>query len=233
MPKQTLLLLPGLLCDARLWRDQVRAVSDLADCHVADLWSDDCVDAMARRAIAGMPQHFALAALSMGGYVAFALLRAVPGRVSRLMLMDTSARPDTPDQAKRRRGLMNLARQGRFRGVTPRLLPSLLHPDRATDTALGQDIMAMAARLGADAFLRQQAAILSRPDSRPDLASIAVPTAVVVGSGDQLTPPVLSQEMAAAIPGARLHLIDGAGHLPPMERPSDVNSLMREWLTAG
>lgn len=226
-----LLLLPGLLCDARLWRDQVAALDGVARCHVADLAQDDSVEAMARRAVQAMPGRFALAGLSMGGYVAFAVLRLVPDRVERLCLMDTSARPDSPVQSRRRRGLMTLARQGRFKGVTPRLLPSLLHPDRLADAALGAEVMAMAARIGPDAFLRQQAAILSRPDSRPDLAGIAVPTRVMVGSGDTLTPPELAKEMAMGVPNAVLNVIDEAGHLPPMERPGIVNRLVREWLT--
>ncbi len=230
------LLLPGLLCDARLWRDQIEALADLAHPVVADLTQDDRLEAMADRALAAMPERFAVAALSMGGYVAFALLRRAPERVSRLLLMDTSARADTELQARRRRALMMLSRSGRFHGVAPRMLPNLLHPDRLgdaaqpSDKALGAEVSAMAARVGRDAFLRQQAAILHRPDSRGGLARIQVPTLVAVGAGDQLTPPALAEEIAAGIPGARLEVIEGCGHLPPMEAPGRVNALMRNWL---
>ena len=233
MPKIPLLLLPGLLCDRRLWRDQVEALADIADPMVADLTQDNTIDAMAERALAGVPQRFALAGLSMGGYVAFAILRRAPERVLRLCLFDTSARPDTPEQSRRRRGLIALARTGRFRGVTPRLRPQLLHPDRVKDAALAGEVMGMAERIGKEAFLRQQAAILGRPDSRPDLSLIRIPTIVGVGEGDQLTPPPHSQEIAAAIPGAELHILEGCGHLAPMERPGEVSALMRAWISAG
>jgi pimeloyl-ACP methyl ester carboxylesterase len=227
-----LLLLPGLLCDGRLWRDAIAPLADLALPVVADLTQDDSLGGMAARALAALPEGrpFALAGLSMGGYVAFEVLRrAAPGRVARLALLDTSARPDTEEQAQRRRGLMALTRSGQFRGVTPRLLPQLLHPSRL-GTELALEVMEMAERVGREAFLRQQAAILARPDSRPDLPRLALPTLVAVGEEDALTPPKLAEEMAALIPGATLHRIPGCGHLPPMEDPPAVTELLREWL---
>lgn len=226
-----LLLLPGLLCDARLWRDQMAAISGRQRCIVADLTLDDSLPAMAARAIAAAAApHFALCGLSMGGYVALEIMRqAAPGQVTRLALLDTSARPDTPEQARRRRGLMALTRTGQFRGVTPRLLPQLVHP-RHLDGPVGAEVMAMAERVGRDAFLRQQQAILGRPDSRPDLPGIRVPTLVTVGEADVLTPPALSEEMAAAIPGARLAVLPGCGHLPPLEDPEATTALLAGWL---
>ncbi|MBV9783231.1 MAG: alpha/beta fold hydrolase [Acidisphaera sp.] len=232
MSRQALLLLPGLLCDARLWRDQVNALADIAEPIVADLTRDDSVEAMARRALAAAPGRFALAGLSMGGYVAFAILRLAPERVARLCLMDTAARADTEEQRRRRRGLMALTRRGRFQGVTPRLLPALLHPDRLGDAALTGEVMEMAARVGRDAFLRQQQAILNRPDSRPMLPGITAPTRVLVGSGDQLTPPELAREIADGIPGASLRVLEGCGHLPPLERPDLVSATLRDWLAS-
>jgi pimeloyl-ACP methyl ester carboxylesterase len=228
-----LLLLPGLLCDGRLWRDQAARLGDVAVPHVADLTLDDKLGGMAARAIAMMDAagaaRFAVAGLSMGGYVALEVMRQVPGRVERLALFDTSARPDTPEQARQRKGLMSLTRSGQFRGVTPRLLPRLLHADHQSGPLAGE-VMAMAERVGRDAFLRQQAAILGRPDSRGDLGRIAVPTLVGVGEADILTPPELAREMAGAIPGAVLHEVPGCAHLPPMEAPEAVTLLMRGWL---
>ncbi|TCZ66627.1 alpha/beta fold hydrolase [Roseicella aquatilis] len=224
-----LLLLPGLLCDSRLWRDQIAALAGEAECHVADTTLDESLAAMAERALATAPDRFALAGLSMGGYLAFEILRQAPERVTRLALFDTSARPDSPQQARRRRGLMALTRTGQFRGVTPRLLPQLVHPDHLAGP-IGQEVIAMAERIGREAFLRQQEAILGRPDSRPDLPGIRVPTLVAVGEADALTPPELSEEIAAAIPGARLHRIVGCGHLPPMEAPAATTALLRAWL---
>ena len=228
-----LLLLPGLLCDARLWRDQIEALRDVAEPVVGDLTQDDDFETMAKRALATMPERFALASLSMGGYVAFALMRIAPERVVRLALFDTSARPDTPFHARRRRGLIALARGGHFRGVTPRLLPTLLHPDNMADPALGAEVMAMAERVGRDAFIRQQTAILKRPDSRAELGKIGVPTLIALGEADQLTPLDRAEELAAGISGAVLRVIPGSGHLPPIERPEATSALLQDWLLGG
>ncbi len=229
--RPALVLLPGLLCDARLWRDQVAALAPLARPVVADLTQDDRIEAMAARALASLDGPFALAGLSMGGYVALEMLRQAPARVTRLALLDTSARADTEEQTRRRRGLISLARSGKFRGVTPRLLPQLIHPERL-EGPLAQEVMAMAERIGQPAFLRQQEAIMHRADSRPDLARIAVPTLVGVGAQDALTPPHLAEEIAAMIPGARLRHFAMAGHLPTMETPEAVNTALAAWLVA-
>ena len=229
MHRTTLLLLPGLLCDGRLWRDQVGALAPLARAVVADLAQDDRIEAMAARALAAVPGRFALAGLSMGGYVALEVMRQAPERVERLCLLDTSARPDTAEQSRRRRGLISLSRSGQFRGVTPRLLPQLIHPSRL-GSPLAAEVMAMAERIGKDAFLRQQEAIMHRPDSRPHLGRIAVPTLIGVGAEDALTPPHLAEEMAAMIPGARLRRFADAGHLPTMETPEAVNAALAAWL---
>jgi len=232
MPEtQDLLLLPGLLCDDRLWRDQIAALRGLARCSVPDLTRDDSLAAMAARALSAAPPRFALCGLSMGGYLTFEILRRAPERVTRLALFDTSARPDTPEQARRRHGLMALARSGRFRGVTPRLLPQLVHPAHV-EGPIGREVMAMAERVGQEAFLRQQAAILGRADSRPDLPGLRLPALIAVGEADMLTPPPLAEEMASLIPGARLAVIPGCGHLPPIEDPAATTTLLRAWLQA-
>lgn len=230
MTRPTLLFLPGLLCDEALWHRQVSALSSIALCHVADLTRDRTIDDMARRVLAMADGPLSLCGLSMGGYVAMAAARLAPARVSRLCLMDTSARPDTPERARLRRTLMTLARTGRFQGVTPRLLPQLLHPDRLGDAALASAVTGMAERVGRDAFLRQQEAILGRDDIRPFLSQIRVPTLVAVGAGDQLTPPFLAEEIAALVPDATLKVLDGAGHLPPLETPDLVTDMLRAFL---
>jgi pimeloyl-ACP methyl ester carboxylesterase len=230
----TILFLPGLLCDGRLFRDQIAALQGTARCVVADLTHDDTVGAMAERALRLVAEGTPLSVcgLSMGGYVAFEIMRRAPGRVARLALMDTSARPDTPEQTRRRRALLALSESGMFRGVTPRLLPQLLHPAHVAGP-LGAEVMAMAERVGRPAFHRQQRAIMARPDSRPGLGAIAVPTLVAVGAQDALTPPALAEEMAAGIPGARLVQVADTGHLPPMEAPAELTGLLRDWLATG
>lgn len=224
------LFLPGLLCDADLWMAQLNAFSAGRPVAVASLTGSDSVAGLAEAALAAAPPRFALAGLSMGGYVALEVMRRAPDRVAGLALLDTSARPDTEEQSRRRRGLIALARTGKFKGVTPRLLPLLLHPARLEDPVLTGRVMAMAARIGRDAFLRQQTAILGRPDSRPDLPRIGCPAVVVCGRQDELTPLPVSQEMAGLIPGADLVVIEDSGHLSTMERPEAVNAALAAWL---
>jgi len=227
-----LLFLPGLLCDARLWRDPASALADVAEPRIADLTLDDSVAAMARRALAGAPERFSLAALSMGGYVAFEILRQAPERVARLALFSTSAAPDTPERAARRRAGMASLAYGRFAGVTRRMLPQLVHPERVAGP-VGDEVRAMAERVGGEAYLRQQTAILGRPDSRPLLSAITVPTLVAVGDGDALTPPAESEAIHRGIRGSELHVLDHCGHLPAMERPAETARLLRRWLAGG
>ncbi|RKQ73316.1 alpha/beta fold hydrolase [Oceanibaculum indicum] len=228
--KIPLVLLPGLLCDEKLWAPQVQALADVADCQVADLTRHESVKEMAASALEAAPEKFALAGLSMGGYVAQEIMRQAPARVTRLALLDTSPRADMEEQSVRRRGLIDLAQKGRFKGVTPRLLPLLIHPDRQEDEKLTSIIFAMAEHVGMDGFIRQQKAIMGRPDGRDDLAKIAVPTLVLCGRQDALTPLELHKEMAAGIAGSRLIVIEESGHLPTLERPAEVNMALREWL---
>jgi len=150
--------------------------------------------------------------------------------VTRLALLDTTARADTRQKARQRRGLIRLAQRGKFKGVTPRLLPQLIHPDRQDDPALTEAVIAMAGRVGQDAFIRQETALLTRADGRHHLAAIPCPTLVVCGRQDALTPLELSEELAHLIPRARLTVIEDCGHLSTMERPEEVTGLMREWL---
>jgi len=229
-PRIPLLLLPGLLCDGALYRAQSVDLADIAAPLVGDLTRHDSVSDMAAAMLAEMPEYFSLAGLSMGGYVAQEIMRQAPHRVSRLALLDTSARADTDDQRARRRGLVELVGKGRFKGVTPRLLPLLISPERLTDRPLVEAVIGMAERVGRDAFLRQQKAIMGRPDGRADLARIACPTVVLCGRDDALTPPALHDEMAAAIPGARLVVIEKSGHLTPLEQPDAVTAALRDWL---
>ena len=230
--KLPLVLVPGLLCDAALWRGQVEDLADIAQPWVADVMRDDSMTAMARRVLAEAPAgRFALAGLSMGGYVAQAIMREAPERVERLALLDTTAMADTAEQTARRRGLIDLAEKGDFKGVTPRLLPLFVHPDRLSDKPLTDAVMAMTERVGKDAFLRQQRAIMGRPDNRPNLPKIHCETVVICGRQDQMTPLPWNEEIASLIPGAKLEIIEDSGHLTTMERPWETSVALRQWLT--
>lgn len=231
--RQKLVMIPGLLCDARLWAHQSEHLADIAVPMVADITGAESVDELADRVLAAAPERFALAGLSMGGYVAHAIMRRAPRRVTRLALIDTSARADTEDQLVRRKQLIDMTRFGKFKGVTDRLLPILVHADRLVDLELTYDIKKMAQNIGSEAFTRQQNAIMGRPDSRPFLIEYGVPTLVMCGRQDALTPLDHSEEMAAGIPGARLAVIEDCGHLSTMERPQAATALMRQWLLYG
>jgi pimeloyl-ACP methyl ester carboxylesterase len=166
----------------------------------------------------------------MGGYIALAMMRQAPERVAKLALLDTSARPDTPQQTEGREKFIAMAKAGKLTEVVQMLTPRFLHPSRHRDTALVQAVRDMAAETGAEAFVRQQRAIMGRPDSRPMLASIRCPTLVLVGDGDELTPPDLAREIAAGIAGAKLAIVENCGHLATIERPEAVNAAMAGWL---
>jgi pimeloyl-ACP methyl ester carboxylesterase len=230
MTQVPLILLPGLLCDEALWSHQTSYLSEIADITVADLTGRDSVSALAADVLDKAPPRFALAGLSMGGYVALEIVRQAPERVLKLALIDTNARSDTDEQRRKRRGLMALADRGEFRGVTPRLLPVLVHPDRTNDAELTGEVMAMAERVGRDAFLRQQKLNMDRPDSRPMLPSISCPTLVLCGRQDAISTLEMHAEMADAIPGARLAVVEECGHLATLERPHAATALMRDWL---
>jgi pimeloyl-ACP methyl ester carboxylesterase len=222
-----LLLLPGLICDERLWRDVIAGLD--ARSVVADLTQDDSIGAMAQRALAAAPARFALAGLSMGGYVAFEIMRQAPERVTHLALLDTSARADDDARKETRRKGIEMVGQGKFIGVSRGLLGSLVAPQHM-GTPVAGDVQAMSERVGQAAYMRQQVAIMNRVDSRPTLGDIQVPTLVGVGESDKLTPPELAEEMAAGIAGAELVRFPDSAHLPTMENPSAVVEAMKAWL---
>lgn len=226
-----LLLLPGQLCDDRLWRDPAAALADVARPIFGDLTQDDRIEDMAARALAAAPPAFALAGLSMGGYVALEIMRQAPERVLRLALLDTTARPESPARASLRRADMSTVGLGRFAGITPRLLPQFIHASRLHEP-VAQEVMDMTARVGAAVYVEQQTAILKRPDARPTLPTIRVATLIGVGESDAVTPPRLAEEMAAAVPGARLQVFARCGHLPPMEAPAATAAALSAWLAA-
>ncbi|KAB2919766.1 MAG: alpha/beta fold hydrolase [Hyphomicrobiaceae bacterium] len=229
--RQSLVLVPGLLCTAALWAPQMAALADIADMTVPDHTRHDSMAAIAGSILEAAPERFALAGLSMGGYIAFEIVRRAPERVMRLALLDTGARPDTPERKELRLRRNELARREGAGAVQDELMPALIHKDRLADKALTGMIRQMAVDTGAEAMARQHAAIMGRPDNRPLLPRIECPTLVVVGREDALTPIELAQEMVAGIPGARLEIIPDCGHLSTLERPEAVNRVLRVWLT--
>jgi pimeloyl-ACP methyl ester carboxylesterase len=230
--KINLVLIPGLLCSPALWAPQIRALSDIADITVADHTRHDSMREIAKAILAAAPPHFALAGLSMGGYVAYEIIRQAAERVTRLALLDTGARADAPERREGRLRLMALAEQEGAASAQRELLPLLIHTDRLEDKPLVEVVLQMAIDTGLAAFKRQQTAIMARPDNRPLLPTISCPSLVLVGREDALTPPSMAQEIADGIPRARLQIIADCGHLSTLERPQAVNEAMRAWLEA-
>lgn len=225
-----LLFVPGLLCDAGMWRHQVEALSDIVDCHIADVAGHDSVEAIAESILVQAPDRFALAALSMGGYVALEIMRQAPERVTRLALLDTQPHPDTIEQADRRRGFITTVEGGGFDEVVDDFPPLLFHQDRLSDAALVREFVTMAHRVGSETFLRQQKAIIGRPDSLSTLGDICCPVLIACGRQDLITPLENSELMAATVPGAFFVVIEDCGHMSSMEVPELVNGLLRNWL---
>jgi pimeloyl-ACP methyl ester carboxylesterase len=226
-----LVLVPGLLCTRALWEPQIAALGDIAAITVADHTHHDTMEAIAASILATAPARFALAGLSMGGYISYAILRQAPERVTRLALLDTGSRADTPERTAGRLKLIAEADQHGVRRAQELLLDKLIHPSRLADTPLVEAVLQMADDTGLDAFKRQEAAIIARPDNRPLLASIRCPTLVLVGEQDALTPVAMAREIAAGIQGAALEIVPECGHLSTMERPEAVNRALRTWLT--
>ncbi len=159
-----IVLIPGLNCSARLYGGQIPALWRFGPIQVADHTRDDAMEAIAGRILAAAPPQFALVGLSMGGYIAFEILRQAPERMQRLALLDTGARADTPEQTERRLHQIELARAGRFAEISDVLFPLLVAADHQNDARLREIIHVMAEETGADAFVRQQTAIIKRPD---------------------------------------------------------------------
>jgi pimeloyl-ACP methyl ester carboxylesterase len=219
-------MIPGLLCSARLYAQQIPALWRVGPVTIADHTRDDTMAGIAARIFASAPARFALVGLSMGGYIAFELLRQAPRRVVRLALLDTAARPDTTEVAAARRTQVGLATSGRFEEVIDALYPRLVHASRADDAQLRELNRQMGREVGVAGYCNQQAANIARPDSRPTLAQIACPTLVLVGDSDQLTPADRAEEIANGIAGARLVRVPRCGHLSSLEQPEAVNEAL-------
>jgi pimeloyl-ACP methyl ester carboxylesterase len=227
-----IVLIPGLLASPRLYAGQIPQLWRLGPVTIADHTRDDSMAAIARRILAAAPPKFALCGLSMGGYISFEIMRVAPERVLKLALLDTSARPDLPEQSQLRRTQIAASRDGHLLEVVERLFPSWVHPARREDLGLRDLCLSMARDVGAEGFERQQLANIGRVDSRPSLAAIRCPTLVLVGEQDSLTPPERAAEIANTIPGTRLVVVPDCGHMSAAEQPQRVSEALVEFLRA-
>jgi pimeloyl-ACP methyl ester carboxylesterase len=227
---ETLVLVPGLNCTRALFEPQIAPLLGRRDIVLADHSRDETMAGIAARLLAAAPERFALAGLSMGGYVALEVMNQAPERVTRLALLDTNAMADTEERRQLREKHIALSESGRFHEVLDELWQKIVHPERLSDPDVRRIYNTMAEETGPETFVQQLRAIMSRRDSRPMLPSIAVPTLVIVGDEDRLTPPERAREMAGLIPGARLVVVPRCGHLSTLERPEAVNAALERWL---
>ena len=225
-----ILLVPGLVSSPRIFAPVAPALWRFGPVTVANHIRDDNMGAIARRILAEAPPRFALAGHSMGGYIAFEIVRQAPERVAKLALINTQARPDTPEVTARRRGQIARALANEYHAVLDDLFLGFVHPSRRDDAELRQLVHDMGDDIGANAFVHQQTAIISRADSRPSLAWIKCPTLVLTGDEDNTIPNALSAEMADGIHGAKLVILQNCGHLPQVEQKQATADALVEWL---
>lgn len=233
-----LLLLPGLMCDATVWRAQIDAFSSAHTIQVPSYGELDSLPAMARHVLAEAPEHFALAGHSMGGRIAFEMMRLAPERVTRLALLDSSCHA-LPEGAagererQERARLVDLAQAEGVRAMALNWISTMLHPSSLGDAALIESIARMFERKTADIFAAQIKALLNRAEVFPLLANIRCPVLVLTGRADRLSRPEANVEMAEAIPGSHLVILEDCGHMAPQEQPGEVNRCLAEWLEGG
>ena len=230
-PMQSLLLLPGLACDADVWRDLLPMLAPPHRVRVLDVHTRfDTLPEMAAALLAENPGRHVLVGASMGGMLALQAQRLAPERVVGLALLGTSARADTPDLLRLRTEAIGLFQQGRLDEVLQANLLFAFHPDSLQRPALKERYLAAVRRAGAVQLIRQNRAVMARIDSRPLLPAVACPTLVMCGDADRLTPPEHAAELAEGIPGAQQVRVAAAGHMLTMEQPEAVGAPLLAWL---
>ncbi|MFD2924802.1 alpha/beta fold hydrolase [Halobacillus naozhouensis] len=231
MSKPPLILLPGTLCDEKLWEHQVEHLSSLTDVSVHMLTEDDSIEDMALTVLKNAPERFSLAGLSLGGIVALEIVKRAPDRVTSLALLDTNPNPPRAEQIEAWGQFIEMAKNGQFKQITKKhLLPGLIRPESQTNKTLVSEILKMADQVGADALIRQMRALINKPDGRTVLTEISCPTLVMVGLEDTVCPLEMHKELASDIPSAKLVTIEQCGHLSSIEQPQAVSAVLQYWL---
>ena len=232
--RDTLFLLPGLLCDERVWQHQVEHLSDLVDVRVADFRDMDSFDTMATAVLAEAPERFYLAGHSMGGRVAMQILNIAPERIIKLALMDTGIHPPRPGEKEKRQVLIDLALEKGMKELARAWGMPMVHPDRHEDTAFMQAFFDVVESNTVESYQKQIHALLTRPDAKPFLAKAPKGTLVLCGQEDQWSPPPQHEEISQALPDQpEVVIIEHSGHMSTMEQPQAVTQAMWEWLQTG
>lgn len=228
---QSIVMIPGLGSDGAVWARTIAALGCDADCRIGDTLQDDTLEGMARRVLADAPERFVLAGVSMGGMVALQIMRLAPQRVSALCLVGTKARPDTEDEKARRRAVNAAIEKAADMASLGGGSVNVLVHDNASD-GVRRELIEMGIRVGAQAYVRQNTAVMLREDTRPILAAIAVPTQVVSGQFDRLASLDNAHEIHAGVAGSELHILPDCGHLPPIEAPAIMADFLRALVAA-
>jgi len=227
----TVILLPGLACDAAMWRDQLPALSARYAVHVGAVHQRHAdLPSMARALLAEFADPLVLVGSSMGGMLALHAHREAPQRIAAMALLSSTARADTPELIKLRSDAIVEFERGNAELVLRANAMFALHPMHAEDRALVDDYVGQILRVGVAQLIAQNRAVMARADMRPWLTEVGCPLLVACGDGDLLTPPEHSREIAQAVPHARLEIVPQAGHLMTWEQPERVNALLLHWL---
>lgn len=226
------LLIPGLNANSYVFAAAAEALWPYGPVTIANHLKGEGMAGIAANILADAPPKFALAGFSFGGYLAFEVLRQAPDRVLMLALIDTSARPDTLEARENRERRIALTEEGRFPSVISQSFAGSVHPDNVNEADLAAAHAAMSRANGPELYVRHQKAIIDRPDSRPLLSVIRVPTIIIVGEEDQITPLDVAREMHARINLSRLFIIPQAGHMALLEQPQAVNDALVDWATS-
>ena len=228
--KTPLVLLPGLMCTGAVWKPVIDQLGDAIIAEPMTNASLESVTALAEETLRYAPARFALAGHSFGGYVALAIMRLAPDRVSHLVLVASSARADNDQQRSGRDQMIRSAQAGNYATIPPRMAPVLLGPSRQNDAALLEQLRDMAASVGPEALVAHLKAAKGRPDSFDILPNISVPTLVAGGKQDRVTPPSEQEALATPIPGATLLMLKDCGHMMPLEQPNRLAAAIRAHL---
>ena len=230
-----LLLPPGLVCDDAIWEHQASHFSKITTVKIPDYGLSDSLEKMAQVALRDAPERFAVAGHSMGGRVAFEIVRRVPERVAGVALLDTAYRSRATGEAGEqervnRFALLDVARSRGMRAMARQWIPRIVHPARLSDEAFITSVVEMIGRKTADIFAAQINALLNRPDAAPVLSALRSPTLILCGREDLWSPLGGHREMAALVPRSKLVIIENCAHMAPMECPEEVTAALGDWL---
>jgi len=232
MSKLPLLLLPGTLCDATLFEHQLANLTDVASPWVVDVHHQDNLRDVAQYVLQQVEGDFAVAGLSYGGIVAFALWRQASQRIVKIALLNTNPYAAAPQTRETQQRFVGMAQLGQFKAITTDFLKDvMLHPDHQKNLALREKVLRMAETIGISGFINEVKAQLARPDAMPDLPNIPCPTLVLTGREDRVVPLATHEAMNAALPNSRLVIVEHCGHLSTMEQPQIVTQALHDWLS--